>query len=65
MGRCGRQADGTAGLPPAPEITVRPGTYVSCHNRKCPSRIYLLGYCFIRVRPQHSARISSLRPPRA
>jgi hypothetical protein len=28
--RCGRQADGTAGLPPAPEMPVRSGTYASC-----------------------------------
>jgi hypothetical protein len=31
---CGRQADGTAGLPPAPEILVRPGTYASCQRTK-------------------------------
>jgi hypothetical protein len=29
-GGCGRQANGTAGLPPAPEIPVRSGTYASC-----------------------------------
>jgi hypothetical protein len=29
-GRRGRQADGTTGLPPAPEIAVRAGTYASC-----------------------------------
>jgi len=33
-GGCGRQADGAAGLPPAPEIPVRSGTYASCHKRK-------------------------------
>jgi hypothetical protein len=27
------RADGTAGQPPAPEITVRPGTYASCQER--------------------------------
>jgi hypothetical protein len=32
-GGCGRQANGTAGLPPAPEMPVRSGTYVSCHNQ--------------------------------
>jgi hypothetical protein len=32
-GRCGRQADGTAGLPPASEIPLRSGTYVSCHKQ--------------------------------
>jgi hypothetical protein len=33
-GGCGRQADGTAGLPPAPEIPVRSRTYASCQQRK-------------------------------
>jgi hypothetical protein len=28
----GRQVDGTAGLPPAPEIAVRSRTYASCHE---------------------------------
>ena len=32
-GGCGRQADGIAGLSPAPEIPVRYGTYASCHRR--------------------------------
>ena len=32
-GGCDRQADGTAGLPPAPEISVRSSTYASCHKR--------------------------------
>src|SRR5258707_279450 len=31
---CGRQADGTAGLPPAPEMPVRSGTYASCQIRR-------------------------------
>jgi hypothetical protein len=41
---CGRQAEGTAGLPPAPEIPVRSGTCASCHlqtigvSEKPPSR---------------------------
>src|SRR5882757_6105581 len=30
---CGRQSDGTAGLPPALEMPVRSGTYVSCQRR--------------------------------
>jgi len=33
-GRHGQQAGGTAGVPPASEITVRPGTYASCHGTK-------------------------------
>jgi hypothetical protein len=28
----GQQADATAGLPPAPEISVRSGTYAPCYN---------------------------------
>jgi hypothetical protein len=32
-GGYGRQADGTAGLSPAPEIPVRSGTYASCQQR--------------------------------
>src|SRR3982074_70465 len=32
-GRSGRQADGTAGLPPASEMRVCFGTYASCHKR--------------------------------
>jgi hypothetical protein len=32
-GGCGRQANGTAGLPPAPEIPVRSGTHVSCQQK--------------------------------
>jgi hypothetical protein len=32
-GGCGRQADGTADLPPAPEIPVHSGTYVSRQNQ--------------------------------
>src|SRR5580700_6728841 len=39
-GGCGRQADGTAGLPPAPEMPLRSGTYASCQTRtslaRCP-----------------------------
>jgi hypothetical protein len=31
-GGCGRQANGTAGLPPAPEMPVRSGTYASCQQ---------------------------------
>jgi len=31
-GRPGQQAGGTAGVPPASEITVRPGTYASCQK---------------------------------
>jgi hypothetical protein len=34
MGGCGRQADGTAGTPPAPEIPVRSGTYALCQRQK-------------------------------
>jgi hypothetical protein len=30
----GRQADGTAGLPPASEYPVRSGTYASCQRTK-------------------------------
>jgi hypothetical protein len=28
----GRQPNGTAGLPPVPEIPVRSGTHASCHQ---------------------------------
>jgi len=34
-GSCGRQADGTAGLPPSPEMPVRSDTYASCHRPTC------------------------------
>jgi hypothetical protein len=38
-GRRGWQADGTAGLPPAPEIRASSRTYVSCQKLTCwPSR---------------------------
>jgi hypothetical protein len=32
-GGCRRQADGTAGLPSAPEMPCAPGSYACCHNR--------------------------------
>src|SRR5882757_11225754 len=32
-GGCGWQADGTAGLPLAPEVPLQSGTYASCHER--------------------------------
>jgi hypothetical protein len=37
-GGCGRQADGTAGLPPAPEIPVRFVTYASCQAETSSGR---------------------------
>jgi hypothetical protein len=39
-GRCGRQADGTAGLPPAPEMPVGSGTYASCQQLPFHGLIY-------------------------
>jgi hypothetical protein len=47
-GGCGRQADGTAGLPPAPEIPVRFVTYASCQERSCARETsdFIFSYTF-------------------
>jgi len=50
-GGCGWQADGTAGLPLAPEVPLQSGTYASCHERThaspfgigSPTRNFVLG----------------------
>jgi hypothetical protein len=39
----GPQADGTAGLPPAPEIPTRSGTYASCQKRKSGAGLRRIG----------------------
>jgi hypothetical protein len=39
MGGPGRQADRTAGLPPAPEMPVRADTFASCHEPTFPREI--------------------------
>src|SRR6266852_5086680 len=38
-GGCRRQADGTAGLPSAPEMPCAPGSYVWCHKEKCVASV--------------------------
>jgi hypothetical protein len=41
---CGRQIDGTAGVPSAPEIAGAFRTYASCHNQK----FRIVGSIFLR-----------------
>jgi hypothetical protein len=45
-GSCGRQADGTAGLPSTPEYTVRSRTYASCQQptSHCRAEVQLARY---------------------
>jgi hypothetical protein len=62
-GGCGRQADGTAALPPAPEIPVHSGAYASCQQATSAARTSQLvvgaGRSFSDM-PKHARRIPDI-----